>query len=85
MSMEHTKEFIKKMQYDDSFRENIMAIDNLDMRFKAIADVGYDCTKDELLKLMMISTIANGSQANKLSICMSHNAGCQSPIIGFCC
>ena len=48
MSMEQVKAFIKKMKSDKEFSERIMAIEDPDARFQAIAEAGFDFTKEEL-------------------------------------
>jgi len=44
MSIEQAKAFIEKMKTDKAFREQIMAIETLEDRLKAIGAAGYDCT-----------------------------------------
>jgi len=48
MSIEQAKAFIEKMKTDEEFTKRIMAIEDSDARFQAIAEAGFDFTKEEL-------------------------------------
>ncbi|MBL7176202.1 MAG: Nif11-like leader peptide family natural product precursor [Desulfobacteraceae bacterium] len=48
MSLEQAKAFIEKMKSDEAFTKRIMAIEDSDARFQAIAEAGFDFTKEEL-------------------------------------
>ena len=48
MSIEQAKAFIEKMKTDEEFTKRIMAIEDSDAQFQAIAEAGFDFTKEEL-------------------------------------
>ena len=48
MSHEHAKEFIKKMNNNTSFRDEIFRIEGFNERMNYIAKKGYRVTKEEI-------------------------------------
>ncbi|NTW56322.1 MAG: Nif11-like leader peptide family natural product precursor [Chlorobiaceae bacterium] len=48
MSLEQAKACIEKMKSDESFRKDILSLDDIDLRVRAVNDAGYSCTAEEL-------------------------------------
>ena len=48
MSHEDAKKFIKKIDSDKSFREKVLAANNLSERMNIIAQYGFEVTKEEI-------------------------------------
>ncbi len=51
MSLEMAKAAIDRMKSDEEFRQNIIAIDGVELRMKAINTAGFDCTEGEIQQI----------------------------------
>jgi predicted ribosomally synthesized peptide with nif11-like leader len=58
MSIGQAKAFVERMQSDDSFRGDIMEIEDVNMRLKAMRVAGYDCSKQQLESFMQSIELA---------------------------
>ena len=48
MSIDQTRAFIKRMKEDVEFADQILAIDDLDLRIEFINKAGYETTREEI-------------------------------------
>ncbi len=48
MSLDQARTFIEKMKSDETFRNRVMAIEDVAERFNIIKSEGFDCSEEEI-------------------------------------
>ena len=48
MSLNQARAYIEKMQSDETFRNRVMAIEDVAERFKLIKSEGFDCSETDI-------------------------------------
>lgn len=80
MSVEQAKALIEKMKSDVSFRERVLAIQDVGARIELINREGFDCKVDDI-QLYLENYV--GKDGNQVVI-LTNKKGCNGIYYGFC-
>ncbi|MEI7696154.1 MAG: Nif11-like leader peptide family natural product precursor [Chlorobium sp.] len=79
MSLDSAKAFVEKMKSDETFRNRVMAVEDVAGRLSLISSEGFDCSEEEIKRVSEelsddeLDRVAGGADLLFLDWCLKHS------------